>query len=382
MNTKVNLFKRVRTSTGVRCCPVVEAANGRVRPHIVIVDDKEERHEEGAYYISWYEGRTVKRLSVGNDPAEAWSRRKKKQAELNAIANGVAVVTESTNGHRLLSGEIAAYLGEVKLSSKPRTLLSYTLGLRYFAESCDKRFVDDITRVDMLKFAAFLRDVKKLSARTSWNKFGNAVSFLKSRDVKLKLKRGDWPSYTLEEPEVYEREDLDALFAACDTGERLWFEFFLMTGMREQEVQHAYWRDVNFGAATVSVTHKPDRGWTPKAYKEREIPIPARLLASLKAWKARSDGRCELIFHTKTCHIKHDFLSVLKAIAERGGLDPDDCWLHKFRATFATWHLWTGVDLRTVQEWLGHSEMDSTMRYLKPSRDQKARQKVNETFAE
>ena len=126
MNTKVNLFKRVRTSTGVRCCPVVEAANGRVRPHIVIVDDKEERHEEGAYYISWYEGRTVKRLSVGNDPVEAWSRRKKKQAELNAIANGVAVVTESTNGHRLLSGEIAAYLSEVKLSSKPRTLLSYT----------------------------------------------------------------------------------------------------------------------------------------------------------------------------------------------------------------------------------------------------------------
>ena len=199
---------------------------------------------------------------------------------------------------------------------------------------------------------------------------------------KLKLKRGDWPSYTLEEPEVYEREDLDALFAACVSEERLWFEFFLMTGMREQEVQHVYWRDVNFSAATVSVTHKSDRGWTPKAYKEREIPIPARLLASLKAWKARSGGRCELIFPTKTGHIKHDFLSVLKAVAERAGLDPDDCWLHKFRATFATWHLWTHADLRTVQEWLGHSEMDSTMRYLKPSRDQKARQKVNETFAE
>jgi hypothetical protein len=32
---------------------------------------------------------------------------------------------------------------------------------------------------------------------------------------------------------VYEREDLDTLFAACDQQERLWFEFFLMTGMRE-----------------------------------------------------------------------------------------------------------------------------------------------------
>src|ERR1035438_8848223 len=29
-----------------------------------------------------------------------------------------------------------------------------------------------------------------------------------------------------------------------------------------------------------------------------------------------------------------------------------------------------GVDLRTVQQWLGHSDMESTMRYLKPSRSQ------------
>ena len=33
---------------------------------------------------------------------------------------------------------------------------------------------------------------------------------------------------------MYEREDLDTLFAKCSADERLWFEFFLMTGMREQ----------------------------------------------------------------------------------------------------------------------------------------------------
>jgi integrase len=43
--------------------------------------------------------------------------------------------------------------------------------------------------------------------------------------------------------------------------------------------------------------------------------------------------------------------------------------------------LWTGVDLRTVQQWLGHSDMESTMRYLKPSRSQQVREKVNEIFA-
>jgi site-specific recombinase XerD len=56
-------------------------------------------------------------------------------------------------------------------------------------------------------------------------------------------------------------------------------------------------------------------------------------------------------------------------------------WLHKFRATFATWALWAGVDLRTVQQWLGHSDIESTMRYLKPSRSQQVHDKVNEIFA-
>jgi hypothetical protein len=35
--------------------------------------------------------------------------------------------------------------------------------------------------------------------------------------------------------------------------------------------------------------HKPDRGWTPKAYKEREIPIPSKLVMKLKSWKVKSD---------------------------------------------------------------------------------------------
>ena len=377
---KVNLFKRVRTNTGLRCCPVVEAANGRVRPHVVIVDGREERHEEGAYYISWYEGRRVKRLSVGKDAVEARNRRDRKQAELIARSHGVEIVTPDQDDRRSISTEIAKYLEEVKLTSKPKTLAAYTVALSYFAESCTKTRLEDIERVDMLKFAAFLRDEKDQSPRTCWNKFANVMSFLKSRGRRDFVKKNDWPRFTEEEPEIYEREDLETLFAACDADERLWFEFFLMTGMREQEVMHLYWSDLNLKANTVKVTHKPDRGWTPKAYKEREIPIPAKLTVSLKAWKGKANG-CPLLFPTAGCNPKLDFLDCLKAVATRAELTKDDFWLHKFRATFATWHLWSGVDLRTVQQWLGHSDMESTMRYLKPSRSQQVRQKVNEIFA-
>ncbi len=380
MNVKVNLFKRVRTNTGLRCCPVVEAANGRVRPHVVIVDGREERHEEGAYYISWYEGRRVKRLSVGKDAVEARNRRDRKQAELIARSHGVEIVTPDQDDRRSISTEIAKYLEEVKLTSKPKTLAAYTVALSYFAESCTKTRLEDIERVDMLKFAAFLRDEKDQSPRTCWNKFANVMSFLKSRGRRDFVKKNDWPRFTEEEPEIYEREDLETLFAACDADERLWFEFFLMTGMREQEVMHLYWSDLNLKANTVKVTHKPDRGWTPKAYKEREIPIPAKLTVSLKAWKGKANG-CPLLFPTAGCNPKLDFLDCLKAVATRAELTKDDFWLHKFRATFATWHLWSGVDLRTVQQWLGHSDMESTMRYLKPSREAKTHDKVNATFA-
>jgi integrase len=149
--------------------------------------------------------------------------------------------------------------------------------------------------------------------------------------------------------------------------------------MREQEVMYAYWTDVNLRAATVRVTHKPDRGWTPKAYKEREIPIPEKLVRQLKAQKAKANG-CPMLFPTAGCRPKLDFLDCLKVCAERAKLNPQDFWLHKFRATFATWSLWAGVDLRTVQQWLGHVDLESTMRYLKPSRSQKVRAKVNQIF--
>jgi integrase/recombinase XerD len=109
-------------------------------------------------------------------------------------------------------------------------------------------------------------------------------------------------------------------------------------------------------------------------------PIPEKLVESLTEWKRKATKGSPPVFPTAGCRPKLNFLDCLKACAERTKLKKEDFWLHKFRATFATWHLWAGVDLRTVQQWLGHSDMESTMRYLKPSRSQATRAKVNATF--
>src|SRR5438477_5810933 len=202
----------------------------------------------------------------------------------------------------------------------------------------------------------------------------------KAQGVRGLVGKNDWPRFVEEEPEVYEREELEKLFAVCDKEERLWYEFFLMTGMREQEVMHCSWADVNLTRSTVTVRYKPEYGFSPKNYREREIPIPAKLVTSLKAWKAKAEKFCGLVFPTAGCSPKLNFLDDLKVVVERANLDKENFWLHKFRATFATWHLWNSVDLRTVQMWLGHSDMESTMRYLKPSRSQAVRDRVDSTF--
>jgi integrase/recombinase XerD len=378
---EVNLTKRVQTGKGLRYCPVVLTANGRVKPDLVFVNGQPERHIEGAYYLEWREkGRRV-RLSVGKDPADATARRQRKEAELNALNNGVSVLPENGNGHRSIATAVAAFLEETELTKKPKTLAAYTTALNYFTESCPKLYLQDIERTDMLKFSAFLRDKKKQAPRSVYNKFENVITFLKANGIRGLVGKNDWPRYTEEEPEIYEQEELDKLFKACDAEDRLRYEFFLMTGMREQEVMYTYWSDINLAHATVRVSHKPDRGWTPKAYKEREIPIPAKLVKKLKARKIRADKTCGLVFPTTGCRPKLDFLDCLKALADRANLDEGNFWLHKFRATFATRCLWAGVDLRTVQQWLGHSDIESTMRYLKPSRSQTVRQKVNKIFS-
>lgn len=322
----VNLTKRVQTPKGMRYCPVILSSNGRIKPDLVVVNGHPERHPEGAYYLEWRDRGKRVRLSVGKDPQDAAARRQRKEAELNAVNNGVGVIPDNgNNGPRSVAKAVADFLEETELTKKPKTLSGYTTALNYFTESCAKLYLQDIDRHDLLKFAAFLRDQKNQAPRSCWNKFAAVISFLKSNGIR---------------------------------------------GLAQ-----------NFAASTVRVSHKANRGWTPKAYKEREIPIPAKLVKKLKEWKVKSDKTCDLVFPTAGCNPNLDFLDCLKACAERAKLNTEDFWLHKFRATFATRCLWAGVDLRTVQQWLGHSDMESTMRYLKPSRSAKVRDKVNQIFA-
>ena len=259
MNQHVNLTKRVMTAHGWRYCPVVLAANGRVKPDAVIINGKQDRHTEGSYYIEWREGSKRKRLAVGKDAADATARRMRKEAELNALNNGVSVVPQS--GKRSIGDLITEYLSEIRVTRTPATHSAYSLALRNFTDSCTKAYIEEIERADLLAFITHLRD-EELSDRTCHNRFEHLLTFLKAYGVtKLATKR-DWPKYVQQEPESYEDEELEKFFAACDDYERVFFEFYLMTGFRKKEVTYTCWSDIDLKRLILQLRPSPrTRPW-------------------------------------------------------------------------------------------------------------------------
>ena len=60
-------------------------------------------------------------------------------------------------------------------------------------------YLHEIERHDLLKFGGYLRDVKKQSPRSVYNKFETVMTFLKANGICGLLTKNDWPRYTEEE---------------------------------------------------------------------------------------------------------------------------------------------------------------------------------------
>jgi integrase/recombinase XerD len=107
-----------------------------------------------------------------------------------------------------------------------------------------------------------------------------------------------------------------------------------------------------------------------------------------------------LIFTNSIGKPEGHWLRILKEVAYNAGLNCGHCvskkglcckdtptcknWiLHRFRKTFATFHHESGVSARTLQAWLGHEDLETTLDYLEIAdmRSARTRGQVNNTFA-
>jgi integrase/recombinase XerD len=188
------------------------------------------------------------------------------------------------------------------------------------------------------------------------------------------------------EPKVspYSVEELRALKAASTDEELQIWEFFLKTGFREDEVAHACFTDIGFQSKTktIDVQRKPQFNWEPKDKAPRTVPIPDDLAELLMIRRSMYPDNW-LIFPNRQGNPEGHFLRILKIRAHVAGLNCGHCigiekgkkvsckdapvcdrWiLHRFRKNFATMHH-SKFPARTIQEWLGHSDLETTLRYL------------------
>jgi integrase len=130
---------------------------------------------------------------------------------------------------------------------------------------------------------------------------------------------------------------------------------------------YLFWSDVDVKLRTVRVNAKPELGFYPKRWEDREIPAPAELISELQKHTRRPN--CQFVFPSPTGNREQHMLDHCKSVAKRAGLDPTKFDLKTFRSTYATGMLRRGFDVRTVQHWLGHKSLETTMRYLAPATD-------------
>jgi integrase len=138
----------------------------------------------------------------------------------------------------------------------------------------------------------------------------------------------------------------------------------LNTGLRRGEVLQLRWADVDLLQRKLIV-----HGDNAKSGKTRHIPLNNEALTTLQQW--RSDSRStEWVFAghggERMQAVKTSWTGVL-----RGATIIDFRW-HDLRHHFASRLVMNGVDLNTVRELLGHSDLTMTLRYAHLSPEHKA----------
>lgn len=140
---------------------------------------------------------------------------------------------------------------------------------------------------------------------------------------------------------------------------------------------NAEYDDLDFRDCLFTVREKAN--WKSKDFEEREIPLPDFLLEGLKQRMLATKDR--LIFPTKDGKKDGHMLRRVQALAKRAGL-PGEWGLHKFRKSYATLQHRNGLDARSIQKRLGHSDLATTLAYLEgeDARSERSRSQVNDTF--
>jgi integrase len=255
---------------------------------------------------------------------------------------------------------------------KPSTLRDYGNVLRSrLLPTFGERPIDSITPADIEQWRASLEGLSNRSKnklliqlhgifRRAQQVYGLDTNPL-SRVEKHPLR----PSGDIQ---VFSPEEVWSLVrAAGSEADAAIFLTAAFTGLRLGELLALRWRDVDFTGATIRVRASYALGvlTTPKSGKVRAVPT-APAVAKALSRLGRRDYWVEdddLVFAGETgSYLDGSALRRrYKAALAAAGLRP--LRFHDLRHTFGT-RMIAKADVRRVQEWMGHADIQTTMKYL------------------
>ncbi len=264
----------------------------------------------------------------------------------------------------------------------PNTVRSYARDLSdllaFLAEDDDPAANVPLETVDARAVRAWVADMhgRGLSPATVGRRLSAARSFFRwlGREGLVV----DNPATTVKNPKRAERlperldvEDVQAVLEAPDPAtaaglrDRALLELTYACGLRVSELVGLDLDDVGFADRTARVLGK--------GRKERIVPFGRKAAAAVKAYLAafselrQRSGEEALFLNQRGGRLTdRSVRRILDAAVERAallrGVHP-----HLLRHSFATHLLESGMDLRAIQELLGHARLSTTQRYTKVS---------------
>jgi integrase len=204
---------------------------------------------------------------------------------------------------------------------------------------------------------------KLLATAVEWELLDKVIPI---RRLKVPPAKFDW--LTAEESERF--------LAAIEEHYPQWKAHFyvaLRTGMRRGEIFALSWSDVDFGARLITVRHTVFRGklYPPKGGRDRVIPMTARLSAVLAERKKTQGDKAKFLFPGENGELSNHQDHIdrpLHGALKKAGLRR--IRFHDLRHSFASQLVSAGRSIKEVQELLGHTTVQVTMRYahLAPGR--------------
>ncbi len=208
----------------------------------------------------------------------------------------------------------------------------------------------------------------------------------KKYNVNFKLDLVSMPASEKKELQVFNEKEIKKMECECVNStdiRNIGVLIAIYTGMRIGEICALKWEDIDFTRRLISVNKTLQRVYiqksktkviiTPPKTKtsERKIPIPSNLYDELKNSSIRYSKKAFVITGEENKYIEpRCFQYVYKRVLNGAKVKYRN--FHCLRHTFATRCIRVGMDIKSLSEVLGHSDVNITLnRYVHSSYDSK-----------